>query len=163
MRWMKDNKADKYQNSNYKLLKGWFLLSFSFYLLYPKNGVTISPLSSFIYWSDVYVWERPSEWSSSFLIYSYLLVASNFLLALSLINNNPNDKKIPVNPIVTKNSEECLNPVAWFPYPAAETISDEMIGKKARAILSIICMIPKAVPMIFFLTTKGIDGTIQLA
>lgn len=36
-----------------------------------------------------------------------------------------------------------------------------MSGKKAKAKLSIICMIPNAVPVIFFLTTKGIDGRIQ--
>jgi hypothetical protein len=34
-------------------------------------------------------------------------------------------------------------------------------GKAARAMLYIICMIPKAVPVIFFFTTSGIEGTMQ--
>lgn len=91
-----------------------------------------------------------------------MLFLSNFLLALSETNKSPQDANIPKSPIVKKKREECLypNPASS---PAFSTKNPEIIGKNAKAILYIICIIPNAVPVTFLFTTNGIAGKIQLA
>lgn len=75
----------------------------------------------------------------------------------------PTDETIPKSPIATKNNEECLYPVGLFgSFDPCSIRAPFMRGKKDNARLYIVCINPKAVPVIFLSTTKGIAGIIQL-
>lgn len=84
----------------------------------------------------------------------YLLHLSSFFLNFSGMKSSPTEASIPMSPIITKNKEELVYPPDYMRDPLIR-------GKAAKAMLSIICIIPKAVPVIFFFTTSGIDGRIQ--
>lgn len=75
--------------------------------------------------------------------------------------NNRNDNKNPIIPKITKNNEEFLYPISYD--IEFSTICPDIIGHTAIAKFYTTNIIPKAVPVIFLLTTIGIEGIIQLA
>ena len=74
----------------------------------------------------------------------------------------PTEETIPSRPIMTKNKEECLYPVGLFGSLDPCSIKAPLMrGKNDNERLYIVCISPKAVPVIFFSTTKGMAGIIQ--
>lgn len=70
---------------------------------------------------------------------------------------------MPTNPTREKNSDEFLYPELFdYLFSLFYIISPFMRGKRANTILYTVWRIPKAVPVIFFFTTKEMEGTRQL-
>lgn len=79
----------------------------------------------------------------------------------SLTQNNPKLDKTPITPIMTKNKDDLWYPISFE--IECYTIWPDIIGHIAIAKFSKASIIPKAVPVIFLLTTTGMEGMMQLA